>query len=231
MRKVVLKLSGEVLSGGKGFAVDDEFLSVLAGVIGKVRQQNIGIAIVIGAGNFWRGRQTTKMNKSYADHMGMLATVMNSVALSDALNQQNIPNRHFTAMTIEGIGERYNVSEAELALKSGQVIIISGGTGSPFFTTDSGAALRACELGATEILLAKKVDAVYDKDPNMYSDAIKFDNITYDEIFEKKLGVIDLTAAIMCMENGVNLRVFALEDPENIIRAAKGENIGTTVSL
>lgn len=227
MRRVVLKLSGEVFGGSRGMGIDDSFLEGLAKIIKKIKGTEI--AIVIGAGNFWRGRQTDSMNKAYADHMGMLATIMNSIALGDALDSACVPNSHYTAFTVEGIGKRYSVAAARESLKKGDVVIISGGTGSPFFTTDSGAALRACELGAQEILMAKKVDGVYDKDPSDHPDAVKFDKISFEEIYKRNLNVIDLTAATMCMQNNVGLRVFSLEDPENIIKAARGEDIGTLV--
>ncbi len=225
-KRYVLKLSGEALAAGKKTGIDDGFMDELARVVGKVSAQ---LVIVIGAGNFWRGRQTDRMNKALADQMGMLATVMNSVALSEALSRNGVRNRHFTAFTVEGIAERYSVSEAERALAAGEVVVVSGGTGSPFFTTDSGAALRASELRADSILLAKNIDGVYDKDPAKHSDAVRFDEIAISDAIDRRLKVMDLTAMVMCMESGIDISVFALEKPENILAAVSGECVGTLV--
>lgn len=225
-KRYVLKLSGEALAAGKKTGIDDDFIDELAGVLGKVDAQLI---VVIGAGNFWRGRQTDRMNKAYADHMGMLATVMNSVAMTEALVRNGVSARHFTAFSVEGIAERYSVTAAERALAAGEIVVVSGGTGAPFFTTDSGAALRACELGVSGILLAKNIDGVYDKDPAKYEDAVRFSEITISEAIDRRLKVMDLTAMAMCMEAGIDIKVFALESPENILTAASGESVGTLV--
>lgn len=226
MKRYVLKLSGEALSAGKGHGIDDAFLDELSKVLGEVQAQLI---LVIGAGNFWRGRQTDTMNKAAADHMGMLATVMNSVAMSDALTRNGVKNRHFTAFGVDGIAERYSVYAAERALEAGEIILVSGGTGAPFFTTDSGASLRACELRVDEILLAKNVDGVYDKDPAVHPDAKRFDVIEIGKAIDMRLKVMDLTAMAMCMEGKIDIRVFALDSPENILAAAEGNRVGTLV--
>lgn len=226
MKRFVLKLSGEALAAGKKNGIDDAFLDTLAWVLKQVKAE---IVIVVGAGNFWRGRQDRRMNKASADHMGMLATVMNSIALSDALRRNGVKNRHFTAFTVEGIADRYHVSAAEQALAEGNIVIVSGGTGAPFFTTDSGAALRAAELKADEILLAKNVDGVYDKDPAVHKDAVRLEEIDIAKAIDMRLKVMDLTAMAMCMEDGMDIRVFGLEEPENILKAASGVNIGTIV--
>lgn len=224
--RYVLKLSGQMLAAGNSKGIDDDFLDELAKVIGKISAELI---IVVGAGNFWRGRQTDRMNKSLADHMGMLATVMNSVAIYDALKRNDVECRHFTAFEIAGIGERYSATEADRALKKGEVVIVSGGTGAPYFTTDTGASLRACELEADAVLLAKNIDGVYDSDPAKNPNAKKFDRITLSDAIDKRLKVMDLTAMAMCLEHGIDISVFKLDKPENIIKAAKGENLGTMV--
>ncbi len=226
MKRYVLKLSGEALAGESKKGIDDDFLNELAKVLEKIEDELI---IVVGAGNFWRGRQTDSMNKAAADHMGMLATVMNSVAISEALTRNGVPNKHFSAFQIAGITERYSVYAADRALKRGEVVIVSGGTGAPFFTTDSGAALRACELSADEILLAKAIDGVYDKDPAIHSDAKRFDRLEISKAIDMRLKVMDLTAMAMCMESRINIKVFALENPQNIIDAMNGTNVGTFV--
>lgn len=226
MKRYVLKLSGEALAAEKKSGIDDAFLDRLSAVIKEMKAE---VIIVVGAGNFWRGRQTNRMNKASADHMGMLATVMNSIALSDALRRNGVKNRHFTAFTVEGIADRYQVGAARRALSDGNVVIVSGGTGSPFFTTDSGAALRAVELEADEILLAKNIDGVYDKDPALHKDAIRYEEIEIAKAVDMRLKVMDLTAMAMCMENKVDIRVFGLDRPENILIAASGEAIGTLV--
>lgn len=227
MNRFVLKLSGEVLSGGKGRGVDDDFLDRVAGILGTIKDTQL--VIVIGAGNFWRGRQTERMNKVAADHMGMLATVMNSIALADALNRNGVKCQHFSAFRVDGLVEKYSVEKAEMALESGAVVIVSGGTGSPFFTTDSGAALRAVELAVDKVLLAKSVDGVYDKDPDLHSDAVRFDTILAEEAIARRLKVMDLTAMAICMENGIDIHVFGLDVPENIARATKDDTFGTLV--
>lgn len=226
VKRYVLKLSGEALAAGKKSGIDDDFLDELAKVLGKIDAKLI---VVIGAGNFWRGRQTDRMNKAYADQMGMLATVMNSVALSDALTRNGVKNRHFTAFTVGGVGERYRVDLAEASLKDGNIVIVSGGTGSPFFTTDSGASLRACELRVDEILLAKNIDGVYDKDPALHPDAVRFDEISISQAIDMRLKVMDLTAMAMCMEGGIDIRVFGLDRAENILAVAQGSKMGTLV--
>lgn len=226
MKRFVLKLSGEALAAEKKIGIDDTFLDRLAMVMKQIEAE---IIIVVGAGNFWRGRQTERMNKVSADHMGMLATVMNSVALSDALRRNGVRNKHLTAFSVEGIADRYHVCAAEQALAEGNIVIVSGGTGSPFFTTDSGAALRAVELKADEILLAKNIDGVYDKDPAIYKDAMRFDEIDIAKAIDMRLKVMDLTAMAMCMENKMDIRVFGLDHPENILTAVSGAGIGTIV--
>ncbi|MDO4753615.1 MAG: UMP kinase [Bacillota bacterium] len=227
MKRFVLKLSGEALAAGNKHGINDDFLDRLANVIRGIDAQ---LVVVVGAGNFWRGRQTDRMNKASADHMGMLATVMNSVALSDAFTRNGIPNRHFSAFAVDGVAERYSVVEAVRALQDNEVVIVSGGTGSPFFTTDSGAALRAAELRVDGILLAKNIDGVYDKDPAIHADAVKFEQIDISKAIDMRLKVMDLTAMAICMENKIDIRVFGLDRPENIASAVLGTNVGTLVT-
>ena len=189
----------------------------------------VQIAIVVGGGNFWRGRTGEGMDRSRADHMGMLATVINSLALLDALEQCGVEGRVQTAIEMRQIAEPYIRLKAGSHLKKGRVVIFACGTGNPFFSTDTAAALRAAEIGAEVILLAKKVDGVYDSDPNINPDAVKFDNLTFMEVLNRKLGVMDSTATSLCMDNDIPIVVFGLDDPENIKRAVMGEEIGTYV--
>jgi len=190
----------------------------------------VEIAIVVGGGNFWRGRSSDKMDRTRADHMGMLATVINSLALQDALEQRGVPTRVQTAIEMRQIAEPYIRGKAARHLEKGRIVIFGCGTGNPFFSTDTTAALRAAEIDADIILLAKKVDAVYDSDPNVNPDAVKFDEISYKDVLNRGLGVMDSTATSLCMDNNIPIRVFGLDDPENIIRVLNGETIGTLVS-
>jgi uridylate kinase len=189
----------------------------------------VQVAIVVGGGNFWRGRTGENMDRTRADHMGMLATVINSLALQDALEQRGVPTRVQTAVEMRQFAEPYIRGKAERHLDKGRVVIFGCGTGNPFFSTDTAAALRAVEIGAQVILLAKKVDGVYDSDPNVNKDAKKFDELTYIDVLNRGLGVMDSTATSLCMDNKIPIRVFGLDDPENILKALSGENIGTIV--
>ena len=189
----------------------------------------VEIAIVVGGGNFWRGRTGENMDRTRADHMGMLATVINSLALCDALEQRGVPTRVQTAVEMRQFAEPYIRGKAERHLDKGRVVIFGCGTGNPFFSTDTAAALRAVEIGAQVILLAKKVDGVYDSDPNVNKDAKKFDSLTYIDVLNRGLGVMDSTATSLCMDNKIPIRVFGLDDPENILKALSGEDIGTIV--
>lgn len=230
VKRLIIKLSGEVLATGKGYGIYDEFLMMIAKSIQKIQAKEIQIGVVIGAGNFWRGRENEKMERAAADSMGMLGTIMNSVALSDALNRLNVTNRIVTAIGVDKIGELFNRDYAIRYLNEGEVLILAGGTGSPFFSTDSGAALRAAELKADCILMAKKIDGVYDKDPLLHKNAHKFDHLTYQEVLDRKLGVMDLTAITLCMENNIPIKVFSLEDPDNIVKVIEEAHLGTTIT-
>lgn len=227
--KVVIKISGEALAGEAGFGLDEKTLSDISAEIKTCVEMGVKISIVVGGGNFWRGRSGKNMDRTRADHMGMLATVINALAIQDALEHVGVPTRVQTAIEMRAIAEPYIRGKAVSHLNKNRVVVFACGTGNPFFTTDTAAALRAAEIDAEVILLAKKVDGVYDRDPNLYKQATKFDEIKYLDVLNKGLGVMDSTATSLCMDNEIPLLVFGLDNPENITRAIKGENIGTVV--
>ena len=228
-KRVLLKVSGEALAGDKGFGLCGETIGKITDVIKSCVDEGVEIAIVVGGGNFWRGRTGENMDRTRADHMGMLATVINALALCDALEQRGVPTRVQTAIEMRAIAEPYIRGKAERHLDKGRVVIFGCGTGNPYFSTDTTAALRAAEIGAEIILLAKKVDAVYDSDPNINKNAVKFDELTYIDVLNRGLGVMDSTATSLCMDNSIPIRVFGLDDPQNIKRAIHGDEIGTIV--
>ncbi len=228
-KRVMLKISGEALAGSKGFGLDNATVSSIAAKIKECADLGCEIAVVVGGGNFWRGRTGEGMDRTRADHMGMLATVINSLALLDALEQLDVPARVETAIEMRQIAEPYIRMRAMRHLDKGRVVIFGCGTGNPYFSTDTAAALRAAEIDAEVILLAKKVDAVYDSDPNVNPDAVKFDELAYIDVLNRGLGVMDSTATTLCMDNNIPILVFGLDDPENIKRAVLGEKIGTIV--
>lgn len=228
-KRILLKLSGEVLAGEQGHGFDFDVISSVCGWVKKCADTGVQIGLVVGGGNFWRGRSSGSMDRTRADHIGMLATVMNSLALADTLEQKGVPTRVMTAIDMRRIAEPFVRDEAVRHLEDGKVVIFGCGTGSPFFSTDTTAALRAAEIGADVILKATNVDGVYDKDPNKYSDAVKYDTLSHSEVLNKGLAVMDSTAASLCRDNNIPILVFNLEDPENIFRAVSGENVGTLV--
>lgn len=228
-KRVILKLSGEALAGDKGFGLNQETIESIANKVKELRALNVEVAIVVGGGNFWRGRSGEGMDRTTADHMGMLATVINSLALQDAMERLDVPTRVQTAIEMRQIAEPYIRRRAIRHLEKGRVVIFASGIGNAYFSTDTTAALRAAEIEAEIILLAKKVDGVYDSDPVKNKDAKKFDQLSYIDVINKGLGVMDTTAASLCMENKIPILVFDLKNPENIIRAIKGEEIGTIV--
>ena len=230
-RRVLLKLSGEALAGDPGTGLDFRIMTEVCRVIADCVREGVQVGIVVGGGNFWRGVRNGegRMERTRADYMGMLATVMNCLALQDVLIQQGAEARVLTAMRIEHIGEPFSVDKAEEYLSSGKVVIFGGGVGSPFFTTDTGAVLRAALIGADAILLAKNVDGVYSADPKKDPTAVRFDSLSYDEVLERRLAVMDSTATCLAMDNRIPVLVFALKDPENIRRAVRGEKVGTLV--
>lgn len=228
-KRVILKLSGEVLAGKKGFGIDDQVISDVARTIKEMVDYGLQVGIVIGAGNFWRGRSSSNMERATADYMGMMGTVMNSLAMSDALKFLDVENRVMSAIFMSQCAEDYNREKALRYLTEGKVVIFAAGTGSPFFSTDTTAALRAAEIDAELILLAKKVDGVYDSDPQINPNAIKYDLLSYETVLNKKLAVMDFTAITLCMDNLIPIQVFDLNEPVNIIKACNGENVGTII--
>ncbi|MBE7045852.1 MAG: UMP kinase [Ruminococcaceae bacterium] len=228
-KRVLLKLSGEALAGPKGFGLDTDTISAISKTIKECVDMGVEISIVVGGGNFWRGRTGESMDRTRADHMGMLATVINSLAMQDALENVGIPTRVQTAIEMKQIAEPYIRGKAERHLEKGRVVIFGCGTGNPFFSTDTAAALRAVETGSEVILLAKKVDAVYDSDPNINPNAKKYDKLKFIDVLNQGLGVMDSTASTLCMDNNIPIRVFGLDNPDNIKKVLLGEELGTLV--
>ncbi len=227
--RVILKVSGEALAGPKKTGLDDETIGKICEQIKNASEMGVQIAIVCGGGNFWRGRSGENMDRTRADHMGMLATTINALALQDALEQKGVVTRVQTAIEMKQFAEVYIRNKAVRHLEKGRVVIFACGSGNPYFSTDTAAALRAAEIDADAILLAKNVDGVYDSDPNINKDAVKYDELSYLEVISKGLKVMDSTASSLCMDNNIPLLVFGLEDPENIIKVLNGEKIGTIV--
>ena len=228
-KRIVLKLSGEALAGANGFGIDYDTVVTICKSIKKCVDLGVEVGIVVGGGNFWRGRSSGQMDRTRADHMGMLATVINSLAVADALVALGVVVRVQTAISMPAIAEPYIRNRAVRHLEKGRVVIFGCGTGNPFFSTDTTAALRAAEVDADVIFKATMVDGVYDKDPNKYSDAVKYDVLSFSDVLNKKLSVMDMTAASLCRDNRMPILVFSLKDPENIYRAICGETIGTIV--
>ena len=229
-KRILLKLSGEAMAGPNGFGIDVDTLGKICDYIKDVHDMGVEIAIVVGGGNFWRGRQAHHMERATADYMGMLATIMNGQALQDALEYRGVSTRLQSALEMRQIAEPYIRRKAIRHLEKGRIVIFAGGTGNPFFSTDSGAALRATEINADIIIFGKTIDGVYDSDPKTNPDAKKFDRITYTEILQKNLKVIDSTAASLCRDNNMPTIIFKLENGEDLVKAVSGENIGTYVS-
>ena len=228
-RRVLIKLSGEALAGKKGTGVDVETVGAICDKIKEVVEMGVQVAIVVGGGNFWRGRNGHQMERTTADYMGMLATAMNGLALQDALEARGVFTRVQTAIEMREIAEPFIQRKAEKHLNKGRVVVFACGTGHPYFTTDTAAVLRATEINADVLLLGKTVDGVYDSDPKINPNAKKYDEVSYMEVLEKDLKVMDSTAIAMCRDNHMPLLVFGIEDPENIVRAVKGKKIGTIV--
>jgi uridylate kinase len=228
-KRILLKLSGEVLAGKLGSGFDFDVVTSICSAIKECADMGVQIGIVVGGGNFWRGRSSGSMDRTRADHMGMLATVINSLALQDTLISMGNDAVVMTALDIQRVAEPFNKDKAVKYMENGQIVIFGCGTGSPFFSTDSGAALRAAEIGADIFFKATNVDGVFDKDPNKYPDAKKFDSITHDKLLEMHLGVMDNTAAALAQNSSLPVLVFNLSDPQNIKKAVLGENIGTIV--
>ena len=230
-KRVLLKISGEALSGNKHVGLDFDVISSVCDVIKEAISMGVQVGVVIGGGNFWRGLKdgNGKMERVRADHMGMLATAMNCLAMADVLEQKGVDVRVQTAVEMRAVAEPYIRSRAIRHLEKGRVVIFGCGTGNPYFSTDTAAVLRAAEIDADVILLAKNIDGVYSADPNKDSSAVKYERISYDDVLAKHLAVMDSTATSLSMDNRIPIHVFALKDPYNIIRALRGEKIGTIV--
>lgn len=228
-KRVLIKLSGEALAGEKGVGFDFEKVEQICKSIKETYDLGVQIGIVVGGGNFWRGRSGGQMDRTRADHMGMLATVINALALADCLEKLGAVVRVQTGIEMIKIAEPYIRNKAVRHMEKGRIVIFGCGTGNPFFSTDTGAALRAAEIGADVIFKATNVDGVYDSDPKKNPDAKMFSRLTYMDVLNKGLHVMDSTAASLCMDNGIKILVFNLNDPQNIPRAAMGEQSGTIV--
>lgn len=228
-KRVIIKLSGEALAGPKGNGIDEKTLDVVTDQIIAVQKLGVEIGIIVGGGNFWRGRQGTEMDRSTADHMGMLATVINALALQDALERKNVQTRVQTALTITRVAEPYILRKALSHLSKGRIVIFACGTGNPYFTTDTTASLRAAEIGAEVLLLAKNVDGIYDSDPKVNPNAKKYDEVSYKDYINKGLKAMDTTAITMCMENNIPVLAFGLFEENSLVRAVTGEKIGTLI--
>ena len=230
-KRVLIKISGEALAGEKKTGYDFDLITSVCQVLRRASEQGTQIAIVIGGGNFWRGVKdgAGKIERVNADRMGMLATCMNCIAVCDVLRQLGAKARVMTAVDIMGVGERYDTRRAIEYLDAGEIVLFAGGSGAPFFSTDTAAALRAAEIHADAILLAKNIDGVYSDDPRKNPNAVKFDRISYAEMLARRLAVMDTAATALAMENELPVAVFALKDPENILRVLAGENVGTIV--
>ena len=227
--RILLKISGEALGGAKGAGFDEAAMDAICGGVKKAWALGVQIGIVVGGGNFWRGRTSGKMERTLADKIGMLATVMNALAVSDKLAQLGVPSEVFSSIEMPKVAPVFDRGAALAAMEAGKVAVFGGGTGNPFFSTDTASALRAVEVSADVMCKATMVDGVYDKDPHKYPDAKKYDTLTFTKVLEDQLAVMDGTAATLCRDNRLPILVFDLADPDNIARAAEGENVGTLV--
>ena len=230
-RRILLKLSGEVLAGEQGFGIDPKKATELAKEVKSIYDMGVSIGLIIGAGNIFRGLQAASkgMDRVTGDYLGMLATIMNAISLQDALEKVGVETRTLSAITVSKIAEPYIRRRALRHMEKGRVVIIAGGTGNPYFTTDTAAALRATELHAEVVIKGTKVDGVYDKDPAVNSDAKRYKNISFNEVLSKNLRVMDLTAITLCKENALPIRVFNINNKGDLKRLLNGEDIGTTV--
>ena len=229
-KRVILKVSGEALAGDNHFGINEAVLKKVALQIKEIHDLGVQVAVVVGGGNFWRGRSSENMDRATADYIGMLATVMNGLALQDAFEAEGMPTRVHTAIEMREVAEPYVRLKAISQLKKNKVVIFAAGTGNPFFSTDTTAALRAAEIDAEVILLAKNVDAVYSDDPVTNPDAVKYDSLTHREVLEKDLKVMDSTAASLCRDNNIDIHVFGIAEDGNVMKAVCGEKIGTIIT-
>ena len=228
-KRVLIKVSGEAMAGEQKHGINEELTAETAKMLKEVVEAGVQVAVVVGGGNFWRGRSSEKMNRASADYIGMMATIMNAIALQEALEADGISTVVQTSIQMPQLAEVYNRRRALFHLQKGRVVIFGGGTGSPFFSTDTTASLRAAEVEAEVILMAKNIDAVYSDDPNKNPDAVRFTHLTHAEVLEKDLKVMDATAAAMCRDNNIAIHVFGLAEENGIMRAICGEEIGTIV--
>jgi uridylate kinase len=228
-KRVIIKLSGEALAGERGYGIDEKVLSDITNEIIAIKNLGVEIGIVVGGGNFWRGRQGKEMDSSTADHMGMLATVINALAIQDALERKGVQTRVQTAIDIIKVAEPYILRKALSHLNKGRVVIFACGTGNPHFTTDTAAALRAADINANVLLLAKNVDGIYDSDPKVNPNAKKLESVGYKEFIAKDLKAMDSTAITLCMDNDIPILAFGLFEKDSLVRAVCGEKIGTLI--
>ena len=230
-KRVLLKLSGEALAKGAEGILNFEIIENIAATVKKCREAGVEMAVLVGAGNIWRGRSGGKMDRVRADNMGMLATTINALAISDTFEQCGIPTTVMTAVEMQRFADAYTHRGAVKALEEGRVVIFGCGSGCPYFSTDTAAVLRGAEIGADMILMAKNIDGVYSADPKKDPSAVRYDEITYAEVLEKQLHALDLSATTFCLENNLRVYAFALEDPENIYRVVMGERVGTEMHV
>ena len=228
-KRVLLKLSGEALAGKQQHGIDFDTVLTICEPIKKCVDMGVQVGVVVGGGNFWRGRSSGKMDRTRADHMGMLATAINAIGVADALEQLDVPVRVQTAIAMQEIAEPYIRNRAVRHLEKGRVVVFGCGTGNPFFSTDTAAALRAAEIDAEIILKATMVDGVYDSDPKKNPNAVKYDTLSFLEVLNKNLQVMDSTAASLCRDNKIGILVFNIDEPDNIVKAICGEPVGTLV--
>lgn len=228
-KRVLLKLSGEALAAGDDQILNFDFIETVAKQIKRCVEAGVQVGVIVGAGNIWRGRQGNDMDRCRADHMGMLATVINSIALQDSFLRVGMKAKVMTAVEMKAFADVYTSRDAVAALEEGTVVIFGGGLGTPFFSTDTAAALRAAEIGADCILMAKNIDAIYSADPKTNPDAIRYTDVSYRQILDENLRALDMTSAIFCMDNNIEGYAFGLANPENIYRAVMGEPVGTAI--
>ena len=228
-KRILIKLSGEALAGKQGHGLDESVISEVVEQIARIHAMGVEIALVIGGGNFWRGRQGKQMDRTTADHMGMLATVMNSLAMMDALEQQGIPTRVQTALIMTSVAEPYILRKALHHFEEGRIVIMACGTGNPYCSTDTAAAQRACEIQADVLMMAKNIDGIYDSDPKINRNAKKYDHINYIDVIKNGIKAMDATAATMCMENNIPVLAFGLDEKNSLIREVCGEKLGTII--
>ena len=228
-KRILLKISGEALSGDKGHGFEADSLVKVTRQIKAVSDLGVEVGIVVGGGNIWRGRQSMNIDRTAADYMGMLATVINALAVSESLISEGVDAVVLTSLAITGVGEPFNFKNAGKYLKEGKIVVFGGGTGNPYFSTDTGASLRAVEIGADALLLAKNIDGIYDSDPKINPNAKKFDEISYDEYVSLGLKAMDTSAVVMCKENGMKVHAFGLKEENSIMKAVTGDREGTVI--